>query len=117
MNDDYNIWMDYGKSKDGKSTELYKIIDHYDNYGDYSVADDFMDKIKELSKHYDAAYVTEEQTLYAVKEQIEWAHRTYMNYNDELNSTELTLLKKVIESGKYKPSDRGLLNEILNKYK
>jgi hypothetical protein len=117
MNDEYNIWTDYGKSADIKSNQLYKVIDHYNNYGDYSVPDDLMDNIKKLSKFYDASYVMAEQTLYAVKEQIEWAHRTYMNYNDELNSTELTLLKKVIESGKYKPTDRGLLNEILNKYK
>jgi hypothetical protein len=114
MNDEYNIWGDCGKSKLGK--QLYKIVDHYDTIGDYtSIPDDFLDQVTKLSKYYNAPTVDE--TLYAVKEQIEWAHRTYMNHNDDLNSTELTLLKKVIESGKYIASDRGLLNELLNKYK
>lgn len=58
----------------------------------------------------------DELSLEAVKSQIEWASRVYVKNKDSLNKTETDLLKKVIDTGKYLESDRGLLNELLEKY-
>ena len=107
MNDDdynygiYNKYVDY--------TERIAGVD-------FSLTDDFMKEISKITEYYKDTHLIEEKVLYAVKEQIHWAHKTYMNHNEDLNSTEKSLLRKVIEDGSYTPSDRGLLNELLKKY-
>lgn len=93
--------------------------DHDDTIGKYDITDIqnlTLDELKKLAGYYGTQYEMEEETLYAVNEQIEWAHNVYMDMNEELNSTEKELLKKVIETGKYISTDREMLNELLKKY-
>lgn len=82
----------------------------------FDIENQFSKYVAELAKHYVGSHTLEEKILYAVKIQIEWAHRVYMDYNDELNTIQRKLLRKVTEDGTYTPFDRGLLNELLTRY-
>lgn len=68
-----------------------------------------------------SAIVTEyvdDETLYAVKEQIAWAGTMLKNkkWRKHLDNDELEVLQKIYKDGNYLESEKSMLNNILKKY-
>jgi len=73
---------------------------------------------RELEKMAEDSKYELTETLYAVKEQINWAGQMLKNkkWRKHLDSEELTVLKRIYKEGKYYKSEKPLLNNILDKY-
>ncbi len=84
---------------------------------DIKASTDVMKIYKDVISGMNTNYVNDE-VLYAVKGQIEWATKMlkFKSYRKDLTDEEIEVLKGISNHGNYSSADKMLLNNILKKY-